>query len=230
MSPPIEEKKEIFCQQLVEQQVQRKEERRKMSASVWGVRETPAKQLAHPCLGATEEARTRSKCPECHLVPLEQCSDTHILRETTQIHSYAEILGYGYEPQHIQIHEWIPARPKATKRIVLGYPCHAHRQMQIHTLAHTHTQRLWRTARRQMAFHGRCRWATFAPTKHEKASLRQRLPSCHPACSLSLSLSLSSLSIYLAVAHSQRQAKGTTGYAQLQATGNCKRMEMCWWL
>lgn len=141
MSPPIEEKKEIFCQQLVEQQVQRKEERRKMSASVWGVRETPAKQLAHPCLGATEEARTRSKCPECHLVPLEQCSDTQILRETTQIHSYAEILGYGYEPQRIQIHEWIPARPKATKRIVLGYPCHAHRQMQIHTLAHTHTHR-----------------------------------------------------------------------------------------
>lgn len=145
--------------------------------------------------------------------------------DTSRDYADTQILGYGYEPQRIQIHEWIPARPKATKRIVLGYPCHAHTltHTQIHTLTHTHRQ--WRTARRQMAFHGRCRWATFAPTKHEKASHRQRLPSCL------LSLSLASLSIPLLptliwVKLSTHPATPAKGYNRIcSATGNCQLQE-----
>lgn len=60
--------------------------------------------------------------------------------DTSRDYADTQILGYGYEPQRIQIHERIPARPKATKRIVLGYPCHAHILTLTNTHPHSHTQ------------------------------------------------------------------------------------------
>lgn len=153
--------------------------------------------------------------------------------DTSRDYADTQILGYGYEPQRIQIHEWIPARPKATKRIVLGYPCHAH------TLTHTHkyTPSLAHTdsgAQREG------KWP-FTVVAVEQLLPQQNTRRLRSGSDFLAASSLFLLPLFLSrccplsfglsfLRTPQRQAKGTTGYAQLQATGNCKRMQMCCWL